>query len=326
MCRCSQWYCSRVRSVMMAPGRTLFRVEVVTCTPWRRRRPHRARAPGALRPRPHGGHRRGGARAGHQGHPLLGRRRPGAVPDERERAHRQRPHLVPGRERRPLPARPPRQHRHRGPRGRAGALRRRDPRGDGRPGAGAQAAGPPAAGRRAHAHRPLLRLPRARVRRPAPPAPHRGHAERPARPAHRGGGRGRAARQGVAADRHADAAARRHGHAGHEHGRDRSAPARAGGVGALGRAHRRERPGHRRGGPARGSSAATSCSTASWSGSSWRRRHRPPAPSSWTWRSPSCSGSSRWTCSSAATRSSPRGASAAACCATSSPGPAPRTS
>ena len=75
-----------------------------------------------------------------------------------------------------------------------------------------------------------------------------------------------------------------------------------------------------------GSSAATSCSTASWSGSWWRRRHRAPAPSSWTWRSPSCSASSRWSCSSAATRSSPRGASAAACCATSSPAPAPRRS
>ncbi len=53
-----------------------------------------------------------------------------------------------------------------------------------------------------------------------------------------------------------------------------------------------------------------------WSGSSSPRPRRHRAPCSSTWLCRSCSGSSRWTCSSAATRSSPRGACAAGSCAT----------
>ena len=100
--RCLQWYCSRsaqrddgTRTHTLPRGGShlhTMRDETRGSEP----RPS-SRAPGALRPRAHGGHRRGRARAGRQGHPLLGRRRPGAVPDERERAHRHGPHLVPGR-------------------------------------------------------------------------------------------------------------------------------------------------------------------------------------------------------------------------------------
>ena len=179
----------------------------------------------------------------------------------------------------------PREHRHRGAGGRAGALPGRGP---GR-GGGARARNsscrsstlPPGALTR---NGPLLRLQRARLRGPAPSAPHGRPAERPARPADRGGGCGRAAGQGGGAPRHADAAARRGRRRGHELGRaptPRAARARCGRRGPSSRTRVRSASSRW---ATRGTSAARSCSTARWNGSSSRRRRTPRAPSSSTRR------------------------------------------
>ena len=281
----------------MAPARTLFCLEVGTCTPARgrgRRRErvcgsgvgtsHGTRAAVPLRARSGGRDRRRGAGPGHQGRSLLRRGRPGPVPDERERARQHGAHLVPGPRHGGVDPGAPREHRHRGVGDRAGALPGRGPGRRGGARERTQAAGADAAAGRAHAQRPLVRLQRARLRGPASSAPHGRPAERPARPADRGGGRGRAAGQGGGADRHADAAARRGRRRGHQlraWPTPRAAHARCGGRGPSSRTRARSASSRW---ATRGTSAARSCSTARWSGSSSRRRHTPRAPSSWTRR------------------------------------------
>ena len=104
-------------------------------------------------------------------------------------------------------------------------------------------------------------------------------------------GRRRAAGQGGDPHRHADAAARRRRRRRHQLGRRPTRGAvRAEVWEAWAELTDATRARHRRGGRRRGTSAARSSSTASWSGSSSRRRRRPRAPSSSTRRCRSSSG------------------------------------